>query len=182
MVPLVHAGTYTVTLNIKPTADGARQQLWLGVQRGAGTVHGPYFVVDRGTAHTVVVTTDPEKHQLAGSVDGKVGLSMPSRNLEPIHVAEHRTQKHLGCSVGHELGDFAAGALSELDPLTDQDKSFRAWKLTCLPRRTTRPPFHMEERRPEGRRKRASCRCASEDASHVGRGCSAARSSSGCGC
>ena len=86
-VPLVHAGTYTVTVNMKPTADAGGVQLWLAVQRGAGSDHGPKFVVDTGTTHTVVVTTDPEKHQLAASVDGKVGLSMPSRSLQPIRVA-----------------------------------------------------------------------------------------------
>jgi hypothetical protein len=88
-VPLVHAGTYTVSVNMKPTPDAGRVSLWFTVQMGAGTAHGPSVEVDTGTNHTVVVTTDPEKHQIAASVDGAVHLVLSSRNLRPIQVASH---------------------------------------------------------------------------------------------
>ena len=86
-VALMQAGTYTITVNMKPTAAAGRVWLWFGVQRGAGIVKGPSFKVDTGTTHTVDVTTDPEKHQFAASVDGVVHLLVPSRSQEPIQVA-----------------------------------------------------------------------------------------------
>ena len=93
-VPLVHAGPYTVTVNMEPTANAARVEVWFAVQRGAGTVHGQDFVVDRASAHTVVVTTDPEKHQLGASFDGVVRMAAAARNQQPIHVAAGASSKN----------------------------------------------------------------------------------------
>lgn len=85
-VSLVHAGNYTVTLNMMPTREAHLVRLWFGVQSGSRTVHGPYFEVGTGASHTAVVTTDPEKHLLAASFDGMNLMSMTLTNAQPIHV------------------------------------------------------------------------------------------------
>jgi hypothetical protein len=88
-VPLLNAGPYTISVNMQPTAKRGRVSLWFSVDSGAGTMNGPHFEVDSGTSHTAVVTTDPEKHQFAASVDGAphLTLSVPSKSQQPIRVA-----------------------------------------------------------------------------------------------
>jgi hypothetical protein len=86
-VPLVRAGKYTVVVTLMPTTDAHRVLLFFGVNGGAKTVQGPRFQVDAGTAHSLVVTTDPEKHQAVASVDGITHMSTTLTNGQPIRVA-----------------------------------------------------------------------------------------------
>ena len=86
-VPLVSAGKYTVTMTAEPTGSAHRVLLVFAVHTGAKTVRGASFGVNSGTTHTVVVTTDPLKHQIAAGIDGvtQVGWNMTTHD-EPIHV------------------------------------------------------------------------------------------------
>ena len=91
-IPLVQAGAYTLTLTMTPTTAPHEVRSWFGMQSGAGTVRGPYFNVDPASAHAVVVTTDPEKHQFAGTLDGVVHMAVTSRGQQqPIHLANSTT-------------------------------------------------------------------------------------------
>ena len=88
----MHAGTYTVSVR-RAADDGRRIGSGCGsaVQTDAGTVHGPSFEVDSDSSHTVVVTTDPEKHQIASDHRrGGPPLVRPRANLQPIQVADLR--------------------------------------------------------------------------------------------
>jgi hypothetical protein len=85
-VPLVQSGKYEVAVNMAPTNNPGRVWLWFDVLGSGGTMHGPYFEVDAGTTHAVVVTTDPQKHQFGAAFDGEVYLAATSKIAQPIHV------------------------------------------------------------------------------------------------
>jgi hypothetical protein len=88
-VPLVQAGKYTVTVTMAATTDQHVVLLWFTAQTaGAGTVKGPRFEVATGGTHTVVVTTDPVKHQFVATFDGRIHVTTTlPLNQEPITVA-----------------------------------------------------------------------------------------------
>jgi hypothetical protein len=86
-VPLVRAGTYSMAVSVTPATDAHR--VWMGfvVYGGATPLKGPLVEVDSGTAHTVVVTTDPQKHEFAATIDGVGYMSTTLANEAPIRVA-----------------------------------------------------------------------------------------------
>ena len=86
-VPLVSAGQYTVKVNATPTSDGHGVQLSFGVYGAGRTVQSTRpFEVNSSTTHTVTVTTDAVKHQVALSMDGVVHVSTTLPNEGSIHV------------------------------------------------------------------------------------------------
>ena len=112
----MQAGAYTLTLTMMPTTEAHQVRSWFGMQSSAGTVRGPYFNVDPFTTHTMVVTTDPEKHQFAGTLDGIVHMDVTSRGQQqPIHSRAPRP--HRMPSRSRTCGD-ATHALSEPDRLS----------------------------------------------------------------
>jgi hypothetical protein len=84
-VSLVSAGNYTVKLSAAPTAKADRVLLTFSIDHGATTLSGPSFEVKAGTAHAVAVTTDPETHEVATSMDGVARLATTLPIEEPIH-------------------------------------------------------------------------------------------------
>ena len=87
--PLVSAGGFTVKVTATPAADPRHLLLTFGVYAATRVVKWPAFEVDSGTTHTVVVTTDPLKHQFAASMDGVSHLSATLANEVPIRVDSH---------------------------------------------------------------------------------------------
>ena len=85
-VSLVSAGNYTVRLSAAPTGEANRVLMTVGVYRGTSPLSTRSVVVDSGS-HTVGVTTDPETHQVAASIDGigKFATTLPI--AEPIRSA-----------------------------------------------------------------------------------------------
>ena len=69
-VSLVTAGRYTVKLTAAPSRSPHRVRLTFGAFGGPTPVYGRSFEVDSGKPHVVVVTTDPETHEVAASMDG----------------------------------------------------------------------------------------------------------------
>lgn len=84
---LVTSGPYTVTLTAQQTAP--RWARWgFKVQGGGQTILGPPFAEPTNSSHTVVVTTDPAKHQFIATVDGiqRLLTSSVSPDGGSIHV------------------------------------------------------------------------------------------------
>jgi hypothetical protein len=81
---LVTAGNYTVRLTTAPTGSAAGDLMTVGVYRGAAPQSTGSASVDPGT-HSVTVTTDPETHQVAASIDGVGTFSTTLPIAEPIH-------------------------------------------------------------------------------------------------
>lgn len=72
-------------LSAAPTAKADRVLLTFSIDHGATTLSGPSFEVKAGTAHAVAVTTDPETHEVATSMDGVARLATTLPIEEPIH-------------------------------------------------------------------------------------------------
>jgi hypothetical protein len=89
-VSLVSAGKYTVRLSAAATGAAHRVLLRFGVYGGATTSYGASVAVNSGTTHSVVVTTDPETHEVAASVDGVVRLATTLPIGEPIRNSAAR--------------------------------------------------------------------------------------------
>ena len=85
-VPLVSAGKYTATVSATPATDPRLVWLTFGLTGAGQTVKGSSFEVNSGTTHTVVVTTDAEKHSFEVTMDGVFHLGRTLLNEEPIHV------------------------------------------------------------------------------------------------
>ena len=90
VVPLVHAGKYTITVTMAPTSDPHAVLLWFTAQTdGAGSVRGPRLEVATGGSHTTVITTDPEKHQFVAVFDGKIHATTTlPLDQQPISLAD----------------------------------------------------------------------------------------------
>jgi hypothetical protein len=94
-VTLVSAGKSTLALSATPMADPNRVRLTFGLYGGARPVYGYSFEVGAGTSETVVVVTDPAKHQLQVTIDGTNHLSTALVDATPI-AAEPGTVQSQG--------------------------------------------------------------------------------------
>jgi hypothetical protein len=74
-VPLLSAGPYTVSVHGSFTTKHT-MQLRFEIFGGSKILRGPGTDVSPGTSHTVIVTTDPVKHDLSASFDGVTQVSM----------------------------------------------------------------------------------------------------------
>lgn len=86
-VPLVRSGPYTVNLTAQSVATGLVR--WRFTIHGGGqSVRGVLFAAATDTAHTVVVTTDPVKHEFTATVDGvsELQTSLGAPGEDSIHV------------------------------------------------------------------------------------------------
>ena len=83
--PLVSAGA--MVAGVRAVPDGAHKVLvTFPISGGLSTVLGTPVVWPSGTSHAVVVTTDPEKHDIDVSVDGVVVVRTVLPGGERIHV------------------------------------------------------------------------------------------------
>jgi hypothetical protein len=85
--PLLTAGKTTVTMAVTPTASSHVVLLGFDIYDGTDMVKGPVFVAHSGTTHTVLVTTDPMKHQFSADFDGVSHLITAWTSGAPVHVA-----------------------------------------------------------------------------------------------
>ena len=108
-IPLLRAGKSTVTMTIKPTTSAQKVLFGFDLYGGAGMVKGPVFLLDSGTTHTVVLTTDPVKHQFMADVDGVDHLSTEWVSTDPVQVA-HGSQAATG------LNDSSVSAMPTPQP------------------------------------------------------------------
>ena len=96
-VPLLQAGKNTVTMTMKPTTSPQFVLFRFDLYGESGMVKGPPFLLDSGTTHKVVLTTDPVKHQFMADVDGIDHLSTDWVSTAPVQVA-HDSQPAGGLS------------------------------------------------------------------------------------
>jgi hypothetical protein len=109
-VPLVSAGKYTVTVSATPATDRRFVRLTFGLNGAGQHVNGFPFEVNSGTTHTVVVTTDPEKHAFEVTMDGVPHLARTLLNgEEPIHV-DLASSPHQGTPTALSVTDETATA------------------------------------------------------------------------
>ncbi len=105
-VSLVHAGKSTVA--VSATATGTRRlvRLRFGVYGPGQPGPGFLFTVKSGTAHQVVVVTDPAKHQIAVTFDGVTYLSTTLVDSHPIAV-DQNPQPHGSPGLLSVVGETA---------------------------------------------------------------------------
>lgn len=84
-VPLLRTGKYAVTAIEVPVSP---QVIYItfAISGGPKTIEAESFLVNTGTTHTVVVTTDPVKHLLSVQMDGVVRISQTFTDGH-VHVA-----------------------------------------------------------------------------------------------
>jgi hypothetical protein len=85
-IPLVRIGKATVTLVATPAAAGSGVRVAFILSGQGSPIQGVSFGADPGTRHTVVVTTDPVKHQLGVTMDGTNALSRTLLGGGPVAV------------------------------------------------------------------------------------------------
>ncbi len=86
-VPLLTTGKYAATAIATPI-NPHLAYMTFSISGGPKTRYAGSFLVNTGTTHTVVVTTDPVKHVMAVQMDG-VGLVASTFTDEHIHVASN---------------------------------------------------------------------------------------------
>ncbi len=92
-VELVSAGAVTFTLKATPTyAD--RVVMTFGFFGPTQTAESASFKVRSGTSHTVLVTTDPLKHQFAASMDGVTQVAGTFTTSGSIHLDPTNLEPH----------------------------------------------------------------------------------------
>ena len=84
-VPVLRTGKYAVTAIAVPI-NPHLIDMTFAISGGRKTVEAASFVVDTGTTHTMVVTTDPVKHYAAVQMDGVVPISSTFTDWH-VHVA-----------------------------------------------------------------------------------------------
>jgi hypothetical protein len=86
-VSLIEAGAYTVKMRVTQTTNPHLVAVAFGVQEAGKLTNGYSFTVKAGSTHTVLVTSDPVKHELAVSLDGMLRFSRTTvQSEEPISV------------------------------------------------------------------------------------------------
>jgi hypothetical protein len=84
-VPLLGTGRYAATAILVPFSPQL-VYMTFSISGGPKTVYAGSFLVNTGTTHTVVVTTDPVKHYVAVQMDGVVRISQTFTDVH-VHVA-----------------------------------------------------------------------------------------------
>ncbi len=105
-VSLVHAGKSTVAVSATATGDPRLVRLRFGVYGPGQPGPGFLFTVKSGTAHQVVVVTDPAKHQIAVTFDGVTYLSTTLVDSHPIAV-DQNPQPHGSPGLLSVVGETA---------------------------------------------------------------------------
>ena len=86
-IPLVGAGKTRVDLRAMPTASRDDVVLTFSFDGQGRPLQGLSFPAAAGSSHTVVVTTDPVKHQVEVTLDGASALSSPLVDGQPVSAA-----------------------------------------------------------------------------------------------
>jgi hypothetical protein len=92
--PLVDAGKTTVDVSATPTASRDDVVLSFSLDGQGRPLQGISFPAAAGSSHTVVVTTDPVKHQVEVTLDGASALSFPLLDGQPISAAAVPSTPH----------------------------------------------------------------------------------------
>jgi hypothetical protein len=85
-IPLLSTGRYTATLSTTPTKRADEALGSVKVLGGPSPIGSLPFGLKSGSSHTLEVTTNAAKHQLAVTVDGVVILNATLTNEVPIRV------------------------------------------------------------------------------------------------
>ncbi len=96
-VPLLRTGKYSVEAIAIP-ANPHVVYLTFAISGGPKTVYAASLVVNTGTTHTVVVTTDPIKHVVAVQLDGDVRTSSTFTDGQ-VHVASNTSNSQVRPNV-----------------------------------------------------------------------------------
>ena len=89
-VPVLRTGKYAVTAIEVPMSQHL-VDMTFAISGGPKTVEAGSFVVNTGTTHTVVVTTDPVKHGVAVQMDGvvRIGSTFTDRHVHVAYITSH---------------------------------------------------------------------------------------------